>query len=106
MFVKFYLWFENGLHLVNINEITVKLKSGILSRGDVVDPTQSSRRQISISAQQILQADDAAAISFMIYASIFFPDNNSYILFGLFNSLPDFQVGEQELHPSHSFAIR
>ena len=28
MFVKFYLWLAKGLHLFNINEITVKLKRG------------------------------------------------------------------------------
>ena len=33
MFVKFNLWFAKGLHLFNINEITVKLKRGILSQG-------------------------------------------------------------------------
>ena len=36
MFVKFYLRFAKGLHLFAINEITVKLKRGILSQGDFV----------------------------------------------------------------------
>ena len=34
MFVKFYLWFANGLHLFNKNAITVNFQRwGILSRG-------------------------------------------------------------------------